>query len=156
MPKDNDNINTNSMELVVDFTEVVSFEPVPKGWYGITVVEAKGGTSKAGNRKVSLQLEIVSGDDPAAIGRKLFDDLVLEGKGAWKTRQAIEAFMGDTEDKMRLSTNDLVGCMADVRAVQKVWREEDGGDGVARSRVTKYRASSTTVESAEALKSMYN
>lgn len=145
-----------SQELVVDFGEAVSFEPVPVGWYGVTVVEAKAGQSQAGNRKVSLQLEVTTADDADTVGRKVFDDLVLEGKGAWKTRQAFEAFFGDTQEKMRISTSDLVGCVAEVRMVHKVWREEDGGDGETRSRVARYRASQVSDTEQEALGTMFD
>lgn len=142
-------------ELVVDFSEAASFELMDKGWYGIVVTEAKGGKSQAGNAKVSLILEVTEADKSDDVGRKLFDDLVLEGKGAWKTRQAFEAFFGATEEQMRISSSDLNGCVADAYLVQKVWREEDGGDGEARNRISKYRTSKLSAADGAALEDMF-
>jgi len=142
-------------ELVVDFSEAASFELMEKGWYSTQVAEAKAGTSQAGNAKVSLMLEVVGAEKSDDIGRKLFDDLVLEGKGAWKTRQAFEAFFGATEERMRVSTAALIGCTADVYLVQKVWREEDGGDGEPRNRISKYRPSKLSEDEGAALESMF-
>lgn len=131
------NEQNESVELVVDFSEAVSFDPIPVGWYGATITEAKAGKSQAGNAKISLMLEITGGEADEAIGRKLFDDLVLEGKGTWKTKQMLEAVFG--EATVRLKTGDLLDAEVEVRVVQKVWREEDGGDGEPRSRITRYR-----------------
>ena len=146
-----------STELVVDFSDAVSFDPIPVGWYGATISEAKPGKSQKGNSKVSLVVEITSGEDESAIGRKLFDDLVLEGKGTWKTKQMLQAVFGPSDgDQMRIKTSDLIGAEIEVRVVQKVWREEDGGDGETRSRITRYRQSTLSAGPAqESLGSMF-
>ena len=147
-----------SAELVVDFSEAVSFDPIPVDWYGAAISEAKPGKSQAGNSKISLVLEITSGEDESAIGRKLFDDLVLEGKGTWKTKQMLEAVFGKTEGaQMIVKVSELIGSEVEVRVVQKVWREEDGGDGEARSRITRYRQGTMSAGPAQAaLGSMFD
>lgn len=150
-------VQDQSAELVVDFSEAVSFDPIPKGWYGATISEARPGMSQASNRKISLVVEITSGEDEAAIGRKLFDDLVLEGKGTWKTKQMLEAVFGPSDgEQMRLKPSDLIGAEVEVRVTQKVWREEDGGDGETRSRITRYRQSTLSAANTEnAIGSMF-
>jgi len=126
-------------DLVVDFSDVQEFKPVPIGWYDMEVAETRIGTSQAGNPKVTFVLSIVGGDHE---GRKLIDDLVLVGKGLWRTKQAFNAFLGEVEGKVTFNPDDFVGETAQVRVIHRVWREEDGGDGAVRSRPQNYRPAS--------------
>jgi hypothetical protein len=129
-------------ELVIDFSETQSFDPLPPGDYVVSVESAKPGKSTAGNPKVSLQVKVIEGEQE---GRMLFDDLVLTGKGAFKIRQALKAFglLDSDQDQVRLDSDDLVGCVGTVTVANEVWAEEDGGDGETRSRVKKYVSAGT-------------
>jgi len=126
-------------ELAFDFTDAIEFTALPAGWYDVEVIEARPGTSAAGNPKVTLRMKVLAtGEDYD--GRTLIDDLVTTGKGSGRAKQALMAFYGTApETQMRVSTSDLVGCRANVRVTQRVWAEEDGGDGEMRNNVTRYR-----------------
>ena len=126
-------------DLVVDFSDVKALVLIPMAWYDMEVTEARIGTSQAGNPKVTLALQILGGDFE---GRKLIDDLVLVGKGLWRTKQAFTAFYGEVEGKFTFDPDALVGETASVRVIHRVWREEDGGDGATRARPQNYKAAS--------------
>jgi len=123
-------------ELVVDFSDVKTFEPLPIDWYNVEVSDARIGKSQAGNAKVTLILKVTDGEHE---GRNLICDLVLEGDGRWKTKQAFEALLGEAEGQVSISTETLVGTACTVRVTQRVWREEDGGDGTVRNNISTFR-----------------
>jgi len=128
-----------AQDLVVDFSGVETFEPLPIDWYEVEVSDARVGKSQAGNAKVTLQMKVIAGEFE---GRTLITDLVLEGGGRWKTKQAFEALLGKAEGQVHVSTDDLTGAQCRVRVTQRVWREEDGGDGTIRNNVSTFRACS--------------
>lgn len=126
----------------VDFSQAMDFEPLPVGWYPVEVTEAALGQSQSGNAKISLVLEITDGEFQ---GRRLFTDMLLEANTAGarlalgRTRQAFQVLLGDAIEAG--STDEFIGCVAQVRVTQQVWKEENGGDGSIRNRISGWRAS---------------
>jgi hypothetical protein len=122
------------VKISVDFSEAVELTLVPKGKYSVVVSSAEAKDASTGTRMLVLTLEVTDGEHK---GVKLMDNLMLEGKGADRTKQALKALLGDTpaED---FDTDDLIGAVAEVFITHRVWEESDGGDGEERARITKY------------------
>lgn len=142
-----------AQDLVMDFSQVETFEAIPVGWYDVEVAEARPGQSQAGNPKLTLRMKVLGGDSD---GRTLLADLVLTGPGAWRTKQAVNALFGDFEgESYSCSAEDFVGARCEVHVTQRVWREEDGGDGTLRNNINRYRASEAAGEAAAEMANMF-
>lgn len=136
-------------ELVVDFSQVQSRELLPTGWYDVEVAEISMGKTSSGNPKFAVRLRVVGGEHD---GRILFDNWPLAGGGLFKTKNAYGAFIGTAEGSTTLKASDFLGGQAQARVTQRIWREEDGGDGEARNNVSKYK----TLHPDEAFDSMFD
>lgn len=137
-------------EFTVDFSAAEDYTPVPVGNYEVEIVEAKVGTSQAGNAKLSLQVEIKGGEYD---GRKLFDDLVLEGNplALGRTKKTFDVFFGATNESFAGNTDNFIGIRAVVRVYHDTWTVEDGGDGETRARIRRYNPSQASDDFADAL-----
>lgn len=83
------------------------FAAIDEGEYTLSVVEASLGASKSsGNAMVSVELEVIG--DPDNTGHKIYENYVLEGKGAkfgiWRFAQFCKAVGLDTNG---LTPNDI-------------------------------------------------
>ena len=96
---------------MLDFTDVSSegFEPLEPADYNATIFEAKPGTSKAGQPKLSIVFKIQDGDYK---GRQQWLELSLQKQALWKVKGFLLA-AGYPSEKMasgfELDTADLVG-----------------------------------------------
>lgn len=121
----------------VDGTIESGFQPVPKGEYGVVVVEHDVQPSRAGNSTdYSFQLEIIEVDDDqdpekaACIGRKLFDHIYVSNdpenaeRGRKRVKNALEAF-GVEADSDGYDPEDFVGKQAWAEVYQKFKRVQD-------------------------------
>lgn len=122
----------------VDFSDVEEFEAVPVGDYVVEITEAEAKQSSTGKAMLTLQLTVKEPDEFE--GRKLFDNLMLEGNALWRTKRALESIMGDELPKgaYGLDTNELIGIQCGVYVTQRVWKKEDGGDGSVQADVRRY------------------
>lgn len=106
-------------EISLDFdgVKVDGFEPIPENTYTVRIAEVKTGISKAGNKKVSLTLEITEGEFE---GRKLWETITFTEKAMWKVKQVLEAFTGEVwgQDGMSLRPQELVGYTARANVIQ--------------------------------------
>lgn len=100
---------TNSTEgFVLDLTgaEAPAMEVLPKGTYEAVIDEFELTESQKGDRMIKVVYEIVDNDESIS-GRKLFDYIMLEGKGAAfgmpKLRQLVVAALPEAD----LSAFDL-------------------------------------------------
>lgn len=122
-------------QITVDFTGV---DEVPFGETLLALTKVESKVSSAGNKMLSVQMKVVdSNENQAHIGRVVFDNLMLETGAVWKTKQALEAFLGEIPDGPNtFDAQDLVGkqawCLLEV--------EEGKGDyaGTKRARVSRY------------------
>jgi hypothetical protein len=131
-------------QVSVDFSQVEEYELVPEGDYLVEVDEVETKQSSTGKAMMTLQLTIKEPEEYA--GRKLFDNMLLEGKALWRTKRELEALLGDLpKEQVSFDTNDLIGAQCMVYVAHRVWKKEDGGDGEARPDVRKY----TSLDEAE-------
>lgn len=83
MAKQEMNLNQDANGMVFDLSSVSestgSFEVLPKGTYEATIDELEYTTSQSGNAMLKVVYSIVGSEYE---GRKIFDFLLLEGKGA--------------------------------------------------------------------------
>lgn len=129
----------------VDFSDAPEFKTPNPGLYVGTVRNAKLGESKSGTAKVTLQIQLTSvADENMAneefVGQNVFDHLVLGGRGAWKTREALSALLGyvpGPDDE--LDTSDLIEESCLVEIVVEIWAEDQGGDGEPQAKVAHYK-----------------
>ena len=118
----------------IDFTGV---DLVPAGEALVAVSKIEKKQSSNGNKMLAVQLKIVEGEDPAFAGRVVFDNWMLESQAVFRTKQALDAFLGDVPaGPTSFSPDDLVGKQAWV--LLEV--EEGSGEyaGTKRSRVKRY------------------
>lgn len=121
----------------VDFSEVEEFETLPVGDYYVEIDEAELKQSSTGKAMLTLQLVVKEPEEYE--GRKVFDNLMLEGRALWRTKQTLEVLLGDMlEGRYELDTDELVGAQCMVTVAHRIWKKEDGGDGQARADVRKY------------------
>lgn len=66
-----------------------NFDPIPKGVYGATIIEAEVKDSRAGNPMYALNLRIKGG--ATGIGRKVRSWHVIQGPGAFSSTQLLKA-----------------------------------------------------------------
>ena len=126
----------------VDLSQTKEFKTPGEGTYLATFRTVKSGTSQAGNSKLDLMLELVEAYDEGNdefVGQNVFDHPVLEGPGAWRIAQIMEAVFGHKpEPDEEFDTDDFVDQQVLVEIVHEIYEEEDGGDGSARARISKY------------------
>ena len=100
--------------LDIDLSGVADpFAAIPADNYPLTVTSAELTTSQAGNRMVKIEYEVAAGE---YAGRKLFDNAVIEGKGAnfglWRLKQL--AFAAGV-DYAGLDPEELIGASVDAQ-----------------------------------------
>ena len=120
-------------EFVVDFSNTEDFEPLPVDLYEMEVKEVQLKSSKTkGEPMLSIKMEVIAGE---YVGRSVFTNLMLVGRGLGITKQAFKALQIPGGE---LDTDDLVGACCTVRLTQNVYKIEDGGDGQTRNRVSAW------------------
>lgn len=126
-------------QVSVDFSQVQEFELIPEGEYLVEVDEAEVKQSSTGKSMMQLQLTVKEPEDYE--GRKLFDNMMLEGNALWRTKRDLGALMGNVPDgQFSFSTEDLVGAQCIVYVSHRVWKVEDGGDGEKRPDIRRYKS----------------
>lgn len=81
------------MSFVMDFSAPV---PVSDGLHTATVKEAKPGTSAKNNPTITVRWHIDTSDDPANVGKALFDTLTFTPNAMWKITALLSAAGIDT------------------------------------------------------------
>lgn len=93
----------------IDFSQVKGLEPVPEGWYDLTITQAEEKLSQGGNEVINLTCKIDGGEYD---GRVIFDMLVFSEKTLWRVKRALQAInpkaFGE-KFKGEIDTEDLVG-----------------------------------------------
>jgi hypothetical protein len=113
-------------------------EPVPEGVYHIRCDKAGFKKSSKGEGMVEVQFTIFGpGEQEQYHGRKLFENLMMEGAGMFKTRDLLEA-AGFDEDYTLEDTDALINL--EVAAVVQVQpaREADGKKYEARNQIKRF------------------
>jgi hypothetical protein len=122
--------------------DLPSGEPVPEATYHVRVDKAKYAESKEKKTPMAEIALTIFGPAEAEEfhGRKIFDNLMLAGEGAFRTRQLLEA-TGENEDFVLEDTDQLVGREVQIVVVtEKERREESTGKTFpARSKVARYQ-----------------
>ena len=81
------------MALVTpDFSEVA--EDIEPGQYNVRIVKGEIGESKAGAKLIKWTYETFGDEDPKNEGRKIFDQTMIEGKGAFMVKRLWTAATG--------------------------------------------------------------
>lgn len=112
------------VNLDYDLADVSSSnEAVPAGNYLCKIDEAELTESKNNNPMIKIQWEIVEGE---FAGRKLFDNLVLIQKCAWKVKQYAD--IAGIEEGTQLDTQDFIG----VEGIVEVEHEDYNGEPRAK------------------------
>lgn len=119
--------------IPLNFSNMKKFDAVPAQDYPIVCSEANIGTSKAGNPKLQLVLEIEEGEKA---GQKLWLEHSLLEESMWAVARSIEALTGEEisseTGEFNLDSDDLVG----RRAVARV-SIDDSYDGTPRNKVDR-------------------
>lgn len=127
----------------VDLSQSKEFKTPDEGTYLAVFKTVKQGTSKAGNPKIEVMLELTEAFDAGNdefVGQNVFDHLNLDGKAAWKVGAMIEAVFGHRpEPDEEFDTDDLIDLPVIVEIVHDVYAEEDGGNGQITAKIAKYK-----------------
>lgn len=104
--------------------DMPSGEPVPEGVYALRLDKAEYKVSKESKTPMAEVTWTIFGPDSQEEfhGRKVFENLMLDGEGRFKTRAALEA-AGYDEDFVLEDTEQLVGL--EVGAVVQIEKERD-------------------------------
>jgi hypothetical protein len=132
--------DTAAGSFVIDFTQVAGIEPLPDGWYNVSIAEVKPGVSKQGHPKMDLQLIVEDGE---YAGRRIFDTLSFHPQALWRTKAVMVAF-GYAEDfSGAIEPGDMVGRVAEIRiAIEQGAIDPSTNEPYpARNRVKQARAS---------------
>ena len=112
------------MTVEIDFTETgdVNFEPLPQGWYEVSVYEAKLEESQNGKRMISFEFKVKS---PIEFdGRRLWMRNMIGARDKnFYLKKTLNALGIEVDGVMHLDFNDLLGRVASVRVG---WREWEG------------------------------
>ena len=117
----------------------VAFDPVPDGWYAVTVTGAEWAPTKAGPQLLKLTLEIDGNAHPQFANRKLWDRLNLNNTNqqAREIAQRTLSSICHAVGKLQLAgISDLLGMR--LRAKAKAIPAE--GQYEARNEVKGYKA----------------
>lgn len=109
------------------FDPVLEAAGIPEGTYKAQVLEATQKTASTGSEMIEVQLSVV--DDPQYNGRRIYDNIVLTPKAAWKLVQFCKAF---DLDPRSIDLDSWVGRTAWI----DVTLQQDSG----RPQIDKYRA----------------
>lgn len=121
-----------------------TFEPIPEGIYGATIVEAVVKDSKAGNPMYALNLRISEG--ATGIGRKIRSWHVIQGPGSFSSAALLKALdlpylkKGMTEEEIAdfefPDADDLIGRELNVKIKVESYEglDEDTGEAETRYR----------------------
>lgn len=124
-------------QVSVDFSDVEEFELLPEGDYIVEIDEVEAKQSSTGKAMLALQLVVREPEEYG--GRKLFDNMMLEGNALWRTKRDLGVVLGDVPDgAFNFDTNDMVGTQVGVYVGHRKWKKEDGGDDSMRADVRKY------------------
>jgi hypothetical protein len=126
-------------EIVVDFSEAVERQLLAPDWYRVRIESIEQKTSSSGKPMLSVMLRVSEGQYAE---QALFTNWMLAGKGAGITKGAFRAFLGDEvvdSGQSRYTLSDFEGAEAMARVTNRVWKEEDGGDGEMQNRVSRYK-----------------
>src|SRR5581483_12051685 len=93
----------------VDFTETQDFDPLPTGAYeflvlGTETAESGPNSKNPGSIYLKWELEVEAAGDPALIGKKHLVNSMLQGPGAFTTRNMLQALDPDNADKYKGQT----------------------------------------------------
>lgn len=102
--------------------EEQTFEPIKPGIYRIAVVDTKDTKSKAGNDMVNIEYEITEGEYK---GRKLWDNLLPEGKGNFRMKLFLKAVNQPHKGTIAYDTADWIGKELKVSVYNKVYNEKN-------------------------------
>ena len=130
-------------------TDVIDFEKAeecPTGELALECVKAVVGVSGAGNVKIDLHWKIVAADEPAFVGRMVFDTLTLTSKSAFRTVQAARAAqvklpkqVTATKESAELIAELFVGASVTAAVIAEVGQGEYA-DRPPRPKINKYIA----------------
>jgi hypothetical protein len=111
------------------------FEPVPPGWYPVSIEKAEVKTVTTGEgdfQKLALTLQVTEGEHK---GRRIFDDLLLNNKEGNRKRRALVwhrlGLVKKGEKHATISENDLVGRQCRVEVGIREYTRKDGTPGRA-------------------------
>lgn len=111
-----------------------SFEPVPAGNYGVSIVKAEQKLAKSsGKPMIAVQYRVSEPEEHE--GRILFDNFSLQPQALWKLKTILEAldWPGVDEDGLEFTADELLGAELVVSVIQ-----EPGRDGEMRNTVKGY------------------
>ena len=116
-----------------------SFDPVPNGWYSVTITDAQWATTKAGAEALALTMEIDGNAHPQFANRKLWTRLNLNNASD-KAREIAQRELSSichAIGRLQLANvSDLLGASMLAKVVAKP--AEDGYD--ARNEIKGYKA----------------
>lgn len=122
-----------------DDTDAVERQLLPVGWYEVEVASVDVKESSTGKPMLTVQFLVTDGEYE---GQSIFQNMMLKGKAGGITKSFLRAATGDPAGGSR-NTDELVGCHLRVRITQKIWKEEDNGDGELQNNIVKYAVSET-------------
>ena len=110
--------------LNLDFSSVLSREPLEEGVYYLRVAKVEETTSSTGNPMLKIEYDVMGVDG----NRKLWDNYVLIDKCLWKVKELFDAIGIDTSELVEMDVTELVG----MEVTGKVIQETYNGDIVNR------------------------
>lgn len=119
-----------------DDSEAVERQLLPPDWYTLEVESVTPKEAQTGRKMISVLFRVVDGDFEK---QPLFQNFMLSGQAGGLTKSFLRAATGDPSGGSRTS-EELIGCRVQARLIQKVWKEEDGGDGELQNNIVKFRS----------------
>ena len=111
------------MTLMVDFSEAgdVDFEPLPQGWYDVSVYEVKLEESQAGKPMIAFEFKVQGGEFDS---RRLWMRNMIGARDKnFYLKKTLNALGVEVDGVAEIDLGGFLGCSASVRVG---WREWEG------------------------------
>jgi hypothetical protein len=120
-----------------------AFDPIPDGWYSVSITGAEWKATQAGAQALSLTMEVDGNKHPLHANRKLWASLNLNNASD-KAREIAQRELSSichSINKLQLANiSDLLGAQLLAKVVAKPAQERDGKRYDARNEIKGYKA----------------
>lgn len=124
--------------LEFDVDKAAAGDPIPEGTYQFQISKSEKGVSNSGNPKLHVESDVIN--HPEQTGRRIFEDIALTPKAAFKLKQFCQSAGIDYRQPLQPSAWVGKTFWADVAIVPPTYDNTTGEEVYpAKNKVAKYR-----------------